>query len=145
MPTASSESPKRFVLYLPRAAAEATEGLIPAAELIVCRRFGGLTTYSAVGMYENKKGTVQREEVIVLEGYGESESWEYDRAILYGLAATLAVFLNQEAIGCSVDGRLYLVEPEKATCRLDPKNPERLEGALLEESSRKEWATVCPW
>jgi hypothetical protein len=104
----SKPAPKRFVIYLPKSAE--TKGIVSTVELLLCRRFGGLTTYPAVGMFEGKSKDIQREEVQVIECYGELETWEKDGPMVYGLASLLALLLSQESIGCSVEGRLYLVE-----------------------------------
>ncbi len=110
METPSHPLPKRFVIYLPAVKWE-WEDLLAGVELLLCRRFGGLTTYPATGLFQRETGAIQRESVQVLECYGELESWPEDRLILHGLAGILAAVMEQEAIACSVDGRMHFVEP----------------------------------
>lgn len=103
--------PKKFVLYLPTAIAVHAE-LIHAVELILCRRFGGLTRFRATGLFQRKSGRIERENIDVLECFGELENWAGDAPFLQGLAAVLASRMEQEAIACSVDGRMHFVDAE---------------------------------
>jgi hypothetical protein len=110
MEAAPRPLPKRFVMYLPEVEAGRT-GLLEAVEHLFCRRFGGVTSYPAVGLFQSESGAIQRERVQVLECYGELENWSADCALLRGLATVIASLLDQEAIACSVDGRMHLVAP----------------------------------
>lgn len=144
MPTISPPAPKQFALYLPKAPAEEVDTLVSAVESFICRCFGGLTTYPAVGMYQNKNGEIQREEVFVLEGFGELETWDKDGAELYSLAAALAVILKQETIGCSVDGRMFFVEPQaEDNARMIDLSSANLVDYLEAQGSSS--SRLCPW
>ena len=144
MPTSCPPAPKRFALYLPKVAANEVDNLISTVEQFICRRFGGLTTYPAIGMYQNKRNELQREEVVVLEGFGELETWQEDGPALYTLALTLAVMLRQETIGCSVDGRMFFVEPSaKDIARVSCRSPANLVDYVAAQSSFS--SNQCPW
>jgi hypothetical protein len=146
MPVSTPPAPKRFVLYLPKAASEAVPGLIPAMELLFCRRFGGLTTYPAVGLYQSEGGEIQREEVFVMECYGELEGWMEDGPRLHHLAAVLAVILEQETIACSVDGRMHRIKPlAAAKVVLPSEDPAKIADHLMALSSDPGRRLASPW
>lgn len=146
IPASPPPAPKRFALYLPKEASEAVPGLIPAVELLFYRRFGGLTTYPAVGLYDSERGQIQREEVLVMECYGELDDWAEDGPKLHRLATILAAVLKQETIACSVDGRMHRVKPTPGNKILaateDPtKLAEHLESFPWEAGK----TPPCPW
>ena len=112
-PLASTSLPVRFVIYLPSAprseAAEAGD-IEAAVARILCERFGGVTAYPAKGTFALASGHVQTEPVTVLETYGEREAWRENRDGVAAMARLLARLLGQESVGCSVDGKMILVE-----------------------------------
>jgi len=129
--------PKRFVIYLPEVEAGGGK-LQEAVELFLCRRFGGLTSYPATGLFQRESKAIQREKVQVMECYGERETWPDDRLLLYGLAAVLANVMDQEAIACSVDGRMHHITPGPTGITVDDLengDPEALALLLLEAAA----------
>jgi hypothetical protein len=112
-PLASASLPVRFVIYLPSSPelANAEAGDIEAAVArILCERFGGVTAYPAKGTFALASGVIQTEPVTVLETYCDRETWRQSRGGVAALTRMLARLLGQEVLGCSVDGKMVLIE-----------------------------------
>jgi hypothetical protein len=112
-PMASASLPVRFVIYLPAGrgwgAADASEIEAAVADLL-CERFGGVTAYPAKGTFTMASGVIHTEPVTVLEAYCEREAWQQSQAGIAVMAGMLARLLEQEALGCSVDGKMILMD-----------------------------------
>jgi hypothetical protein len=119
-PSTAAAMPVRFVLYLPaepRAARGDAAALEAAVVRILCERFGGVTAYPARGTFTLASGVPETEPVTVLETYGERDAWREHRDGMARLARAIAWLLDQEALGCSVNGKMILIdaaEPEVA-------------------------------
>jgi hypothetical protein len=112
-PLASASLPVRFVIYLPspsRPTSVEAGDIEAAVARILCERFGGVTAYPAKGTFALASGHIQTEPVTVLEAYGEREAWRENRDGVAAMARLLARLLGQESLGCSVDGKMILVE-----------------------------------
>ncbi len=108
--------PRRFVIYIPAGPRDlqptADGPVTEAVAIILCKRFGGVTSYPAKGSFTRDSGDIQTESVMVLESYCEPEVWDANRTFMERLAGTLASLLNQESIACSLDGRMELINPD---------------------------------
>ena len=116
LPLASASLPVRFVLYLPSMPDDShleLKGIEDAVVKILCERFGGVTAYPAKGTFTMASGIAHTEAVTVLESYCEREAWRVSRAGLAAMAGLLAGLLGQEAIGCSVDGKMILIKAKE--------------------------------
>src|SRR5688572_29534434 len=124
-PSAAAALPVRFVIYLPakpqsasvpQGSPEPKTPLVDPAELeaavvrILCERFGGVTAYPARGTFTLASGIPQTEAVTVLETYCERDAWLQHRDGVAMLARLIARLLDQETLGCSVDGKLILLD-----------------------------------
>jgi hypothetical protein len=120
--------PVRFVIYLPAApegSQVAASDIEAAVVRILCERFGGVTAYPAKGTFTLASGVAQTEPVTVLETYCERETWQRDSSGVAAMAGILAKLLDQEALGCSVDGKMILIEADKAEAREKPNDVSR--------------------
>lgn len=110
--------PHRFVLYLPVGEPAGSHGdLIRVIETLLCERFGGVTSYPAVGLFKRSSGVLQREPVQVLESFCEVEVWEAEGAFMVAIAGAVAEILAQESVAFSLDGRMHLAEPRGEAAR----------------------------
>jgi len=110
---AASTLPVRFVIYLPSEpeTSEADPQKLEAAVVrILCERFGGVTAYPARGTFKLASGAVKTEAVTVLEAYCNRETWSQDSEGAGKLVRLIGRLLNQEAIGCSIDGKMILID-----------------------------------
>ena len=113
LPLVSAALPVRFVIYLP--AASEARGVDPeviesAVAKILCERFGGVTAYAAKGTFASASGEAQTEPITVLETYCAQDAWDQNREGMAACARLLARLLKQEALGCSVNGNMVLIE-----------------------------------
>lgn len=117
--TAAGEKPHRLSLYLPSSREDGSpiQGFEETAESVaqlLCRRFGGATSYPATGYFLHSGGNIQREDVRVLEFYCCAAKLEREQHFIYDLARRLRVELSQRAIALAVDGSMLLVPPDGA-------------------------------
>lgn len=118
---------RRFVIYLPSQKRNGTE--VPRLRLLAAgiaamlsERFGGATIYPATGHF----GT-QREDILVIECFCEEEAWQVSSSYLFSIVKALGQHCEQEAIACSLDGRMLLVPPN-----VGDHTSSQLDGSLLE-------------
>ena len=111
--TASRNSPLpiRFVIYLPGSAEGDGAGIATAVKQMLCDRFGGVTSYPAVGVFKRVSGTNLEESVQVLESFCEKARWEQEEAFVHSLVEVIATLLDQESVACLVEGRMCFVAP----------------------------------
>jgi hypothetical protein len=114
-PPAAAALPIRFVIYYPASPESARTDvrvLESAVVRILCERFGGVTAYPATGTFAMASGVPKAEPVTVLETYCEREAWLRELDGVGKMARLLAWLLNQEALGCSVDGKMVMIDAE---------------------------------
>ena len=126
----------RFVIYLPTKRKDGTpvegfEQLASAAEELICRRLGGVTSYPACGAFIRDTGQLQREHIQVLESFSSEDAWREHSPFLGRLAKLLARELDQESIACSLDGEMALATPDEHAPRQIP-NLKHCTAAILE-------------
>ncbi len=102
---------RRFMIYVPSKTKEGREidGLTEAVGKITAtlrERFGGATSYPATGYFGEHE-----EQILVIESYCRHEDWLASSHCLYTMVKGLAGNLQQEAIACSLDGKMALVKP----------------------------------
>jgi hypothetical protein len=110
---AAGEKPLRLALYLPSQHGDGTaiEGFEETADEVaglLCRRFGGATTYGATGHFTCRDG-LRRESVRVVEFFCAPGNLDRERHFLYGLINRLGNELDQENMALSIDGSLLLL------------------------------------
>lgn len=111
-PEPSSTLSVRFVVYLP---SEPEDPVIDphrveaAIVRLFCEKFGGVTAYPARGTFAFASGPPTTEPVTVLETYCEREIWRENKEGVGRLVRLIGSFLNQEVIGCSVDGKMIMI------------------------------------
>lgn len=118
-PSVSASLPVRFVIYLPAAKPLDEDGaaIEDAVARILCERFGGVTAYPARGTFALTSGTPQTEPITVMETYCDEEAWQEHRRGIATFAAVLAQLLRQESMGCSVNGRMVLINAPSQSVR----------------------------
>lgn len=126
--------PLRFAIYIPAAPEpgvpeSAALEVTAAVRTILCDRFGGVTSYPALGLFKRESGVNQQEEVHVLESFCEVEVWEARGSFLLTLAGVIAAVLEQERVACLINGRMYLIQPDP---RVSRPQPSPVDGARLE-------------
>jgi hypothetical protein len=107
---------RRFAIYLPSrskdgAAIGNLEALTEDILEILCELFGGATSYPARGVFRTREGSLQGEEIRMVECFCESKAWDHHAPFLKSLLGVLARILDQETIGCALDGQLLFVPP----------------------------------
>lgn len=107
---------RRFSIYLPSKQKNGLElanfQTVSETTLeLLCNLFGGATSYSANGAFQGAEGPPQKEEIRMVECFCKSESWEEHSCFLRVLVGVLAKVLNQETIGCALDGQIVFVSP----------------------------------
>jgi len=110
--------PLRFVIYIPLA--EEPSGrcalhreVLEEVQGILARRFGGVTSYPATGLFMRSSGRCEEEKVQVLESFCQREAWRENQQFLHVLAGAVGAILQQESIACQVDGRMHLIDPDR--------------------------------
>jgi hypothetical protein len=129
-PSTAASLPVRVAIYLPSApepALTSASDIEAAVAKTLCELFGGVTAYPAKGTFALASGRIQTEPVTVLEAYGEREAWEQHRDGVAAMARLLARLLGQESVGCSVDGKMVLVEAVEEDCSAIEKAPRPLD------------------
>lgn len=114
----NSPLPIRFVIYLPDPGDGDGTGIATAVKQMLCDRFGGVTSYPAVGVFKRVSGKNLEENVQVLESFCEKTRWNQEEAFVHSLAEMIATLLDQESVACLVEGRMYFVAPLGADERL---------------------------
>ena len=102
---------RRFMVYLPSKTKDGKDihGLDRISDTVANLlrvRFGGATRYPATGYFGE-----QKEEIVVIESYCSDEDWNASSDYFRGLMKALGTMLSQDAIACSLDGKMALVEP----------------------------------
>lgn len=103
---------RMFVIYFPSRKKDGSE--IPRLQELTSRiaemlseRFGGATTYPATGYFGS-----QHEDILVIECFCEEKAWQASSSYLLSVVKALVISCEQEAIACSLDGRMLLVTPD---------------------------------
>jgi hypothetical protein len=112
----STALPVRFVIYIPSEPELADAGscssqLMKEVQSILCNRFGGVTSYPAVGLFKRASGVPQEERVQVLESFCAPEAWKANERFLVKMAEVIGAILKQESIACQVNGWMHLIGP----------------------------------
>ena len=107
---------RRFAVYLPSEdkSGEPIHGLeiaIDSTMSMLCDRFGGVTSFPATGRFQRDSGSIQYENIFVLESFCDIESWNESSRFLQVWVGLLAAVLRQESIACLLDGKMVLVLP----------------------------------
>jgi hypothetical protein len=76
----------------------------------ICRRVGGLTSYSAEGLTAKRDGCVERDKIQVLEMFVEEADALAVETDLRQRAAIIAAKLSQRSVAYSVDGQMNFVK-----------------------------------
>lgn len=102
------------MIYLP--SCEADGSPIPGFEKLADRtardlsgKFGGATIYPATGYFTSASNKAQKEAVHVLEFFCTPDQLSSNEEFLWSLVVSLGKDLNQESMGCSLDGNMLLV------------------------------------
>ena len=103
---------RRFALYFPLSdrSSSRTE-LLRATEDEICRKAGGLTSYSAIGLYKTPSGAIQRDEIQVLEIFVAETAAEVIEGYLRAIAESIATTLGESSVAFLVDGQMNFVKP----------------------------------
>ncbi len=135
---------RRFSIYLPSKqknglAIENFERVADTTLEILCSLFGGATSYPAKGVFQGADSSPQKEDIRMVECFCKVEDWEAHSQFLQGLVGILAKLLNQETIGCALDGQILFVDPvswcSPNEVQLDADALKSLVYAMMEEQS----------
>ena len=107
---------RRFSIYLPSKqknglAIANFETVADTTLELLCSMFGGATSYPAKGVFQGADGPPQKEDIRMVECFCRIESWDKHSRFLQVLVGVLAKVLNQETIGCALDGEILFVGP----------------------------------
>jgi hypothetical protein len=99
---------------------------------ILCKRFGGVTSYPAVGLFKRASGAPEEERVQVLESFCAPDAWRENEGFLIKMAEVIGAILKQESIACQVNGWMHLIGPVSgvASGRLDADLESTVEALL---------------
>lgn len=112
----AAPSSRRFSIYLPSKqknglAIKNFETVADTTLELLCSLFGGATGYPAKGVFQGADGPPQQEEIRMVECFCKIESWIEHSRFLQVLVGVLARILNQETVGCALDGQIVFVSP----------------------------------
>lgn len=107
---------RRFSIYLPSKqknglGIENFETVADTTLELLCSLFGGATSYPAKGVFQGADGPTQKEDIRMVECFCKIESWNEHSRFVQVLVGVLAKVLNQETIGCALDGQILFVSP----------------------------------
>ena len=125
---AAAPLPLKFVIYIPlgdggKERNSQGRSMVKEVQAVLCSRFGGVTSYPAVGMFKRASGVPEEERVQVLECFCEQEAWEEQQLFLYRMAGLIGALLKQESIACQVNGRMHLIDPDPAAAGHEDGRP----------------------
>lgn len=86
--------------------------IVDAVQRHLASRFGGFTTFDAMGGYMMSSGEMHAEPIKVIRSFASGLS-DADLSFARDLAAMVAVKLDQECVSLEIDGALTFVEQPK--------------------------------
>lgn len=132
---------RHFSIYLPSRQKDGREienfeDMAAITLELLCDLFGGATSYPALGMFQGADASPQKEEIRMIECFCNTEAWDEHSRFLHILIGVVAKLLNQEVVGCALDGRIAFVPPVSSplpqTLPGDAPGLKRLTQRLLE-------------
>lgn len=100
-------------LYIPstRNVSEAADNSehVRAALDLFAERFGGATTYAAVGAWKSAAEGLVKEDVQIVEAYASGEAIDASIADVIALAGRIKAAMTQEAIALEYDRQLFFI------------------------------------
>lgn len=86
-----------------------TSGTVDATLEFLSVRFGGATSYTAMGCWKSPEHGLIKEKVIICESYTDTHGLEENIEAVIERAEALKAELSQEAIAIEVMGEMYFV------------------------------------
>ena len=72
-------------------------------------KFGGATSYDAIGAWTSQERGLVTERVVIVESYATREAVEQNLSLVIEFATKLKTELSQEAISLEYDNKLYFI------------------------------------